>query len=112
MLVRPSTLLFVLRTVAHLWRQEDQRNNVQEIAKRGAMLYDKFADFCVDIEDIGLRLQKAQESYQAASSKLTGNGGLIGQAKKIEELGIKPNKTLPKKFTSAYTGDVAGAFDA
>ncbi len=112
MLVSPSTLLFVLRTVAHLWRQEDRSNNVQEIAKRGAMLYDKFAGFCEDIEDIGLRLQKAQESYQAASSKLTGNGGLIGQAKKLEELGIKPNKTLPKKFTSVSMDDGIDALEA
>ena len=111
MLVSPSTLLFVLRTVAHLWRQEDRSNNVQEIAKRGAMLYDKFAGFCEDIEDIGLRLQKAQESYQSASSKLTGTGGLIGQAKKLEELGIKPNKSLPKNFTSAYNDGKIDAID-
>jgi DNA recombination protein RmuC len=110
MLVSPSTLLFVLRTVAHLWRQEDRSNNVQEIAKRGAMLYDKFVGFCEDIEDIGLRLQKAQESYQSATSKLTGSGGLIGQAKKLEDLGIKPNKILPKKFSSASKDDRSDGF--
>ena len=36
LLVSPSTLLFVLRTVAHLWRQEQQNRNAQEIANRGA----------------------------------------------------------------------------
>ncbi|MEI6306884.1 MAG: DNA recombination protein RmuC, partial [Deltaproteobacteria bacterium] len=40
LLVSPSTLLFVVRTVAHLWRQEQQNRNAQEIAKRGAELYD------------------------------------------------------------------------
>jgi len=35
LLVSPSTLLFVLRTVAHLWRQEQQNKNAQEIARRG-----------------------------------------------------------------------------
>jgi len=33
LLVSPSTLMFVLRTVAHLWRQEAQNRNAQEIAK-------------------------------------------------------------------------------
>ena len=41
LLVSPSTLLFVVRTVAHLWRQEAQNRNAQDIAKRGAELYDK-----------------------------------------------------------------------
>lgn len=34
----PSTLLFVVRTVAHLWRQEAQSRNAQDIAERGAQL--------------------------------------------------------------------------
>ena len=33
LLVSPSTLLFVVRTVAHLWRQEAQSSNAQEIAR-------------------------------------------------------------------------------
>ena len=32
LLVSSSTLLFVLRTVAHLWRQEQQNKNAQDIA--------------------------------------------------------------------------------
>ncbi len=44
LLVSPSTLYFVIRTVAHLWRQEQQSRNAQEIASRGAELYDKFVD--------------------------------------------------------------------
>jgi DNA recombination protein RmuC len=36
LLVSPSTLLFVVRTVAHLLRQEAQSRNAEEIAKRGA----------------------------------------------------------------------------
>src|SRR6266436_3156135 len=41
LLVSPSTLLFVVRTVAHLWRQEAQTRNAREIAGRGGELYDK-----------------------------------------------------------------------
>jgi len=42
LLASSSTLLLVVRTVAHLWRQEAQSRNAQKIAKRGAELYDKF----------------------------------------------------------------------
>jgi DNA recombination protein RmuC len=53
LLVGPSTLLFVLRTVAHLWRQEQQKKNVQEIVRRGSELYDKLAAFAKDLTDVG-----------------------------------------------------------
>jgi DNA recombination protein RmuC len=60
LLVSPSTLLFVVRTVAHLWRQEAQSRNAQEIAKRGAELYDKFVGFVEDMNSLGNRLKQAQ----------------------------------------------------
>ena len=53
LLVSPSTLLFVLRTVASLWRQEQQKHNVEEIARRGAELYNKLAGFVADFTEIG-----------------------------------------------------------
>ncbi|MGA8529706.1 MAG: DNA recombination protein RmuC, partial [Acidobacteriaceae bacterium] len=41
LLVSPSSLLCVVRTVAQIWRHERQTRNVEEIAKRGRILYDK-----------------------------------------------------------------------
>jgi DNA recombination protein RmuC len=67
LLVSPSTLLFVVRTVAHLWRQEAQSRNAQEIAKRGAELYDKLVGFVVDLESLGNRLKQAQRDYDAGA---------------------------------------------
>lgn len=96
LLVSPSTLLFVVRTVAHLWRQEAQNRNAQEIAKRGAELYDKLVGFVEDLESLGGRLKQAQKDYDAAHNKLTGGrGNVIRQAEMLKELGIKPSKVLP-----------------
>lgn len=96
LLVSPSTLLFVVRTVAHLWRQEAQNRNAQDIAKRGAELYDKFVGFVMDMESLGNRIKQAQQDYDSAHSKLTsGRGNLIGQAEKLRELGVKPTKAVP-----------------
>jgi len=43
-LVSTSTLLATLSTVASIWKQEDQKRNVLEIAKESGLLYDKYKD--------------------------------------------------------------------
>ncbi|MEO8343568.1 MAG: DNA recombination protein RmuC [Gallionella sp.] len=99
MLVSPSTLLFVLRTVAHLWRQEQQNRNAQEIASRGADLYDKLAGFVKDLDSLGAKLKQAQDTYQDAYGKFTsGRGNVIRQAEMLKELGVKPAKQLPQEL--------------
>ncbi|MES2614873.1 MAG: DNA recombination protein RmuC, partial [Bdellovibrionota bacterium] len=102
LLVSPSTLLFVVRTVAHLWRQEQQTKNSQDIAKRGAELYDKLVGFEEDFEKIGRSLNQAKECYDSAFGKFTsGRGNVIRQAEMLKELGVKPTKNLPVQLTTA-----------
>ncbi len=106
LLVSPSTLLFVVRTVAHLWRQEAQTRNAQEIAKRGAELYDKLAGFIGDLQTIGVRLKQAREAYDLAESKLvTGRGNVIRQAEMLRSLGVKPGKALPNALIACASDD-------
>jgi DNA recombination protein RmuC len=94
--VTPSTLLATLRTVANIWRQEKQTRNVLEIARRSGALYDKFVGFYGDMEEIGKRLGKSQEAYDAAFSKLkTGRGNLVKSVEDIKTLGAKAKKALP-----------------
>jgi len=95
-LVCPSTLMATLRTVAHLWRQDQQNRNALEIAKQCGSLYDKFVGFVEDLEKLGQRLDQAQSSYHDAFNKLkSGKGNLIRSAEKVRELGIKPIKNIP-----------------
>lgn len=102
LLVSPSTLLFVVRTVAHLWRQEQQNRNAQDIASRGAELYDKLAGFVDDLDNLGAKLQQAQKAYEGAYNKFTGGrGNVIRQAEMLKELGVKPTKQLPQKMIDA-----------
>jgi len=106
MLVSPSTLLFVLRTVAHLWRQEQQNRNAQEIARRGAELYDKLAGFVEDLDNLGVKLQQAQKAYDGAYGKFTGGrGNVIRQAEMLKELGVKPAKHLPQNLIDSAMDD-------
>jgi len=96
LLVSPSTLLFVVRTIANLWRQEAQTRNAQDIAKRGAELYDKLAAFVGDLQKVGAKLKDAQSAYDDAEKKLSaGKGNVIRQAEMLRALGLKTAKALP-----------------
>jgi DNA recombination protein RmuC len=106
LLMSPSTLLFVVRTVAHLWRQERQKQNVQEIVNRGAELYDKLVGFVEELKSVGERLEQAKTSYGLALNKLsTGKGNVIRQAVMLQELGVKPKKNLPPELVEASAED-------
>lgn len=95
-LVSPTTLLAVLRTIAHLWRQEQQNRNAQEIARQAGDLYDKLVGFVDDMQKLGERLDQAHKSYDAAFNKLqSGRGNIIGRAQRLHKLGVQPTKTLP-----------------
>lgn len=90
LLVGPTTLLYVIRIVSVLWHQEAQNQNVVEVMDRGAKLYEKFAGFIDDMEEIGKNLQGASKSYAEAKKKLVeGPGNLVGQVEKLRQLGVK-----------------------
>lgn len=106
LLVSPSTLLFVVRTVSHLWRQEAQSRNAQEIAKRGAALYDRLCDFVKDLNSVGDKLRSAQDAYDSAHRRLSTNtGNVIRQAEMLRDLGVKPTKTLPQPLVESALHD-------
>lgn len=99
MLVGPSTLLATLRTVAHLWRNEQQNQNALTIAEEGGKLYDKFVGFITTLESVGKNLDQAQNQFQTAYKQLTqGKGNLISRAEKLRLLGVKTNKQLDKNL--------------
>ncbi|NQT65135.1 MAG: DNA recombination protein RmuC [FCB group bacterium] len=103
-IVSPSTLLATLRTIAFIWRQENQTQNVKEIAKQGGALLDKFVGFINDLDKIEVNLKRTQGAYDDAVKKLsTGSGNLISRTKRIEALLGKTNKQIPDKFVEEET---------
>ena len=99
MVVGPSTLLVTLRTIEYIWRNERQEQNAQEIAQKGADLYDKFVGFVEDMEKIGGLIGRTQESYETAMNKLcTGKGNLIKRTEDMKKLGIKTKKKIDAKL--------------
>ena len=98
-IVSPSTLLATLRTIANIWKQEYQNQNVIEIAKQSGALYDKFVGFVEDLKSVGERMDQAKGSYVDAMKKLSeGSGNLVRRAEKIKQLGAKTSKSLPQNI--------------
>ena len=97
MLTGPSTLLATLRTVANIWRNEQQNQNALAIAEAGNKLYDKFVGFVESMDGINKALGQAQSQFQTAYSRLvSGRGNLISSTEKLRKLGIKAGKQLQR----------------
>lgn len=97
LIISPTNLIASLKVVSDLWKREYQSRNAQEIAKRGAVLYDKFVGFVDTLQEVGKNIERSQKSYDKAFSQLRdGNGNLIRQAEMLKELGLKTQKELPK----------------
>lgn len=106
MLVSPTNLLVALRTIHNIWRIEHQNRNSQQIAERAGRIYDKLQSFVEDMKKVGERLEKAQESYGNALTKLsTGRGNLIRQAEQMRELNVSVKRRIdPELAEAALTG--------
>jgi DNA recombination protein RmuC len=97
-LVSTSTLLATLSTVSSMWRQENQKNNVLEIANQAGRLYDQFVNLTNDLIKVGTQLKTVQGTYDTSMKKLTGKGNLVKKVQKIKELGAKTSKIMNKNL--------------
>ncbi len=98
-IVTASTLFTSLKTVASIWRLENQNKNALEIANEGARLYDKFVGFLEDFEKIGKTFETGQTQYTSALGKLKdGPGNVFRKMELLRELGAAPNKRIKQEF--------------
>ena len=98
-IVTPSTLLATLKTVASIWKQEQQTRNAIDIATKAGQLYDKFVGFVADLQKVGDSLDKSQKAYGDAMGKLTnGTGNLVNRVENLKKLGAKATKEIDSKL--------------
>jgi DNA recombination protein RmuC len=94
-IISPTHLISVLKLMYQLWTRDKQTKNALLIAEETGKLYDKLCGFVKDLQDVGSSLQKVNEKYNDAFSKLsTGRGNLIKKAEDIKALGVKTSKQL------------------
>jgi len=96
-LVTPSTLLATLKTIANIWRQDNQNKNALEIAQQSGALYDKFVGLAESLVKVGKKIDESKNEYVDAMGKLTlGKGNLIGRVERLKEMGAKTTKAIPQ----------------
>lgn len=107
-LTGPATLLATLRTVASVWRIEQQNKNVREIARQGGLLYDRLTAFTEEMNRIGSQIDRLKGTWQKASDRLSrGKGNLVARAARLHQLGANthPAESPDQNDIEQFTND-------
>lgn len=95
-IISPTHLISVLKLMYQLWTRDKQTKNALLIAEETGKLYDKLCGFVKDLQDVGSSLDRVNEKYNDAFSKLsTGRGNILKRVEDIKALGVKTSKQLP-----------------
>ena len=92
LVVSPTSLIGLLRTMELGWRQERMVAEAAEIAEAAGTMHARFAKFLTDFNTVGKRLGSATGAYNSAVASMEGR--LLPQLRKVEELGIAPGKEI------------------
>jgi DNA recombination protein RmuC len=92
LLVSPTSLIGLLRTMELGWRQERMVAEAAEIAEAAGTLHARFSKFLTDFESVGKRLDSATKSYHSAVGSMERR--LLPQLRKVEGLGVAPGKEI------------------
>jgi DNA recombination protein RmuC len=92
LVVSPTSLIGLLRTMELGWRQERMVAEAAEIAEAAGTLHARFTKFLTDFNTVGKRLGSATGAYNSAVASMEGR--LLPQLRKVEELGVAPGKEI------------------
>lgn len=84
-LASPTTLMALLRTVAHVWREERVAESAKEISELGRELHKRVSTMAGHFAQLGKRLDGAVGAYNKAVGSLERN--VLPQARRFEEFG-------------------------
>ncbi|HXR29771.1 MAG TPA: DNA recombination protein RmuC [Solirubrobacterales bacterium] len=92
LVVSPTSLIGLLRTMELGWRQERMVAEAAEIADAAGTMHARFAKFLSDFNRIGRGLTSAATAYDSAVGSMERR--LLPQLRKVEDLGIAPSKEI------------------
>lgn len=87
----PTTLIAILKTVAHVWKEDSISKNAQEIAKTGKDLYDRLLTMNDHFVKLGKNLSISVDAYNQAMSSF--NTRVMVSAKKLKDMKITDKQT-------------------
>ena len=83
-LATPATLLALLLTIAHVWKQDAIAANAREIANEGRELHKRIADLSRHMAKLGRDLERALKTYNGAVGSF--DSRLLPAARRFEDL--------------------------
>jgi DNA recombination protein RmuC len=92
LLVSPTSLIGLLRTMELGWRQEQMVAEAAAIAEAAGTLHSRFSKFLGDFEKVGKGLTTAANAYDSAVGSM--DRRLLPQLRKVEGLGVAPGKEI------------------
>ncbi len=102
----PTTLIAILRAVAHSWKQESFSKSAQEIARLGQELYDRIGIVVDHWNRVGKSLNSAVESYNQSIASFQSR--VLVTARKLKESGslvkeLPPMDSIEKIATEIHS---------
>ena len=93
LLASPITLIALLTTVAHSWRQEALTENYREVAELGKAFYERLATFIEHFDDVRRKLDGAVQAYNKAAGSFETR--VLVSARKLKDLDVTTAGELP-----------------
>lgn len=93
LLASPITLIALLTTIAHSWRQEALTENYREVARLGREFYERLATFADRFDDLRKKLDGAVQAYNEAAGSLESR--VLVSARRLRELDVTTAAELP-----------------
>jgi DNA recombination protein RmuC len=93
LLASPITLIALLTTVAHTWRQEALADNYREVARLGKQFYERLAIFAERFDDVRKRLDGAVQAYNEAAGSFESR--VLVAARKLKDLEVTTGADIP-----------------
>lgn len=85
-IVTPSTLIALAKSVAYGWRQEQMAKNAEQAAKLGQDLHDRLAKMCEHMDKVGGGLGNATRAYNDLVGSFEAR--VMPAARKFEDLSL------------------------
>jgi DNA recombination protein RmuC len=89
----PITLIAMLTTVAHAWRQEALTENYKEVARLGKEFYERLATFSDRFDEVRKKLDGAVQAYNEAAGSLESR--VLVSARRLRDLQVTTAAELP-----------------
>jgi DNA recombination protein RmuC len=93
LLASPITLMALLTTVAHTWRQEALAENYREVASLGKEFYERLAKFSDYFDEVRKKLDGAVQAYNAAAGSFESR--VLVSARRLRDMEVTTAGEIP-----------------